>query len=186
MAKKIYSIVSWSLLVLTLICFFLVLRKPSLPTIEVSMEAANSFDQKLSQLREAHRHGAPQEIRITEAELNSKLQESLQNREASGGPATLKAAAIHLQGDRLQGVFTVNVRGIDLYVTLGANLAASNGSLEFKPTDVRMGRLPVPLVLVKYTLRGRLTSPEMRERMRLPNSVKDVRIENGELVLQTQ
>ncbi len=186
MAKKIYGIVSWSLLVVAFVCIFLVLRKPSLPPVEATAEAARSFDQKLSQLREAHRHGAPQEIRITEAELNSKLQESLQSREASGGPATLKAAAIYLQGDRLQGVFTVNVRVIDVYVTLGANLAASNGTLEFTPTDIRMGSLSVPLAVVKHTLRERLDSAEMRERMKLPESIKDVRIENGELVLRTQ
>lgn len=186
MAKKIYRIVSWGLLAFTLVSIFLILRKPSLPPIEVSAEAAKSFDQKLSQANEAHQQGTPQEIRITEVELNSKLQEAIQGAAPSGGPASVTTASVHLEGGRLQGTFTANIGGKEVYVTLGGNLAVSNGSLEFKPTDVQMGSLPVPLGLVESTLRERLNSPEMRERMKLPDSIRDVRIENGELVLQSQ
>lgn len=187
MARKIYRVISWSLLILTLVSILLALRKPSVVPVEVSPQAANSFDEKLAQLEEAHQQGAPQEIRITEAELNSKLQQGMQEASmAPGGATALKAATIHLESDKLVGTFTVSVSGKDVYVTLGGNLAVQNGALQFTPTEMKMGSLPVPISAVESTLREKLNSPEMRDRMKLPDSIKDIRIENGELVLQSK
>lgn len=187
MAKKIYRVITWSLLILTLVSIVLVLRKPSFHPVETSADAAKSFDQKLGQLEEAHQQGSQREIRITESELNSKLQESMQDASAApGGPAALKAATVHLEADRLVGMFTVNVSGKDVYVTLGGKLGVSNRALQFTPTELQMGSLPVPLAMVESTLRDRLNAPELRERMKLPDSIKDIRIENGELVLRSQ
>jgi hypothetical protein len=138
-------------------------------------------------MEQAHQQGRPQEIRITEGELNSKLQESLRTTPAAAsGPAELKTATVHLEGDKLVGSFTVNVSGKDLYVTLGGTLNTTNGQLQFTPSEVKMGSLPVPLSAVESTLLDKLNTPEMRERMKLPDSIKDVRIANGELVLQAQ
>jgi len=187
MAKKIYRIISWGLLILTLVSIVLALRKPTVSPVESSPQAARSFDQKLNQLEAAHRHGAPQEVRITESELNSKLQESLQTPPAgAGGPASLKAATLHLQGDELIGIFTVNMSGKDLYLTLGGKLSANNGVLQFTSTEVKMGSLPLPASAVDSTLRSKLNSPEMRDHMALPGSIRDVRIEGGELVLESK
>ncbi len=183
-ARRIYRVVSWSLLALTLVLILLLLRKPSLPGVEASAQAAESFDQKLSQLNEAHLAGRPTEVRITEAELNSKLQQSLQSSPGPGGAATVKATTVHLEADRLRGTFTVNLKGKDVYLTLGGTLAVSNGTLVFTPTDVRMGSLPVPMALIEPTLRDRLN--QMREHMKLPEYIGNVRVENGELVLEGQ
>jgi uncharacterized protein YpmS len=186
MARKIYRLISWSLLILTLVSILLILRKPSVVPVETSPQAAKSFDEKLAQLARAHQQGAPQEIRITETELNSKLQQGVQ--EASGGAAGatgLNAAAIHLESDELVGTFTVSVAGKDVYVTLGGKLAVQNKVLQFTPTQMKMGSLPVPISVVESTLRKKFNSPEMRDRMKLPDFVKDIRIENGELVLQS-
>lgn len=187
MVKKVYRIISLGLLALAVVSIFLILRKPSVPPVESSPEAAKAFHEKINELKQAHQEGTPKEIRITEAELNSKLQESLRGAPASeGGPATLREATVHLEGDKFLGTFTMNVSGKDVYVTLGGSLGVASRRLEFRPTEVHMGSLPVPLAMVESTLRERLNSPEMQERMNLPDSIKDVRIENGELVLQTQ
>jgi len=185
MAKKAYRVFSWSLLALTLISVLLTLRRPSLPPAETSAEAAKSFDQKLGELAQAHAAGTPSEVHITAVELNSKLAEGLSGA-AAEGPASLKTATVQLSGDRLAATFLVNLRGIDVCLTLGGHLAATNGSIEFHPTDVKLGSLPVPVALVQSTLRDRLGSPEARERLKLPEFIKDVRIENGELVIQGQ
>jgi len=182
MAKKIYRIASWTFLILTLVSIVLMLRKPSVPPVETSPEAAKSFDDKMAQVEQLSPQSAPQEVHITEAELNSKLLESMQGA-AAPGPATLEAASIHLEADRMIGTFTVKVSGKDLYLTLGGTLGAVNGQLQFTPTDVKLGSLPVPVSAVESTLRQKLDSPEMRDHMKLPDSIKDIRIENGELVL---
>jgi uncharacterized protein YpmS len=187
MAKKIYRIISWTLLILTLLSILLVLRKPSIPKIETSPEAAKAFDEKLAQVEQAHQQGTPKEIRITETELNSKLQQSFEGATAApGASVALETATVHLEADKFVGTFTVNVSGKDLYVTLGGKVGVNNRALQFTPTEVKMGSLPVPLAAVESTLRKRLNAPEFRERMTLPDSIRDVRIENGELVLQTQ
>ncbi len=185
MGRKIYRVISWGLLVVTLISLLLVLRKPSVPPVETSPQAAKSFDEKIAQVEQAHQESTPQEIRITEAELNSKLQQSIQAAPPAGGPS-LKAGSIHLEGNQMLGTFTVNVSGKDLYLTLGGTLGAQNGQLQFTPTEVKMGTLPVPVSVVESTLREKLNAPEMRDQMKLPESIKDVRIENGELVLVTK
>jgi len=183
MAKKIYRIFSWSLLVLSLLSILLMLRKPPIPPVPTSPEAAKSFDEKIAEAEQPHQPGVPQEVHITESELNSKLQESMQGPPVPAGPAALESASIHLEGDRLIGVFTVKVRGKDIYLTLGGTLGAVNGQLQFTPTEIKLGSLPVPVFAVAPTLREKLDSPEMREHLKLPESIKDVRIENGELVL---
>jgi len=182
MAKKIYRLISWSLLVLTVLSIVLMLRKPSIPPVATSPEAAKSFDEKIAQV-EANQPGAAQEVHITEVELNSKLQESMQGAATAGGPAALESASIHLEDDRLTGTFTVKVSGKDIYLTLGGKLGAVDGQLQFTPTEVKLGSLPVPVSAVQSTLREKFDSPEMRDRMKLPDSIKDVRIENGELVV---
>jgi uncharacterized protein YpmS len=182
MAKKIYRIASWTLLILTVVSIVLMLRKPSVAPVVSTPEAARSFDEKIAQLEQLRPQGAPQEVRITEAELNSKLQESMQGA-ATPGPAALEAASIHLEGDRMIGTFTVKVSGKDLYLTLGGTLGAVNGQLQFTPTEVKLGSLPVPVSAVESTLREKLDSPEMHDRMKLPDSIKNIHIENGELVL---
>jgi hypothetical protein len=186
MAKKIYRTLSLVLLVFTLLSIILVLRKPSLSTAPTSGEAAKSFDTKLNQIAGAHRQGAPRKIRITETELNSKLTESLGSLDSSGGQPTLRAATVRMEGDRIIGTFDVSFMGLDVYLTLGGNLGVTNGAVEFKPTDVQMGTLPVPAGLVESALREKLNSPEVRERLKIPNSIKDVRVENGELVFEVR
>ena len=185
MARKIYRIISWSLLALTLLSIWLALRKPSIVPVDVSPQAAQSFDQKLAQIEQPHPPGAPREIRITEAELNSKLQQGMQETSGTPGGATaLKAATIHLESDKLVGTFTISVSGKDVYVTLGGTVAVQDGALQFTPTEMKMGSLPVPIAAVESTLRAKLNSPQMRDLMRLPPSIKDIRIQDGELVVR--
>ena len=88
---------------------------------------------------------------------------------------------MHLEGEQLFALFTVEVRGQEVYLTVGGKLGVSHGAVEFTPTDIKMGSLPVPETLVGPTLRDRLRA--MRDQMQLPPSVQGVRIEDGELVL---
>jgi hypothetical protein len=184
MAGKIYRIASLGLLLFCLISVLLVLRRPALPQVEVSAEAARSFDEKIAEINQPRQERAPGEIHLTESELNSKLQESLQAPVSVSSPIALRGATVHLKGNELVGIFTVNISGKDVYVTIGGTLGGSNGLLQFTPLEVKMGSLPIPVSAVKYKLREKLDSPEMRDRMKLPELVKDIRVENSEVVIQ--
>ena len=89
-----------------------------------------------------------------------------------------------MEGDRITGTFTVSFPGKDVSLTLGGNLGVRNGVLEFNPTAVRLGAMPVPVGLIEPALRQKLSTPEMRKRLTLPDSIKDIRIENGEMVFE--
>ncbi len=183
--KRAYGITLAVVSVLAIVALVLVLHKPSVRETETSATSAKSFDQKLKELEDAHRLGIQREVHVTEAELSSKLQETILSTAASG-QASLKSATVHLEGNRFQGTFAVNVGGKDVSLALGGTLSVDNGTLEFNPTDLRMGSLPVPRRLMESTLRAQLNSPQIRERLKLPPYIKDARIENGELVLVSQ
>ncbi len=186
MVKRIYRVVSWSLLLLCLLSILLVLRRPALPQAEASAGAARSFDEKIAEIERPRQDHAPREIHITETELNSKLQESLQAPPSVAGPIAVKGASVRLVGNELLGIFTVSVVGKDIYVTIGGTLSASNGQMRFTPVEVKMGSLPIPASAVRHKLREKLESPEMRDRLKLPEPVQGIRIENGEVVLETR
>lgn len=186
MAKKIYKVISWVVLILTVISLWLVVRKPSLPTVEDSPEAAQSFDEKLNHLAEAHQQGTPAEVHITETELNSKLREAFQSASSSDGPSTLRAVTARLVGEKLFATLTIQVLAVNVYVTLGGHPGVRNHQLQLDLTEVKMGSLPLPASMVAEVLREKLDSPELGEVMRLPDSIKDVPVENGELVLDAR
>jgi hypothetical protein len=177
MVKRIFRYIAVGLVVASLILLWLLLRRPSMPTAEASAEAAKSFDEKMARLAQAQEQQVPGEIRLTEAEINSKIQEGLKNNPPLAGAVTLKGAVVHLEGDKLRTMLTVNVKGIELVVTVGGSLEFSQHTVRLIPSEVRLGSLPVPASLMKDRI-------DMQ--MQVPASVAAMRIENGELVVQAQ
>lgn len=177
MVKRIFRYIAVGLVVASLILLWLLLRRPSMPAAEASAEAAKSFDEKMARLVQAQEQQVPGEIRLTEAEINSKIQEGLKNNPPPAGAVTLKGAVVHLEGDKLRTMLTVNVKGIELVVTVGGSLDFSQHTVRLIPSEVRLGSLPVPASLMKDRI-------DMQ--MQVPASVAAMRIENGELVVQAQ
>jgi hypothetical protein len=177
MVKRIFRYIAVGLVVASLILLWLLLRRPSMPAAEASAEAAKSFDEKMARLVQAQEQQVPGEIRLTEAEINSRIQEGLKNNPPPAGAVTLKGAVVHLEGDKLRTMLTVNVKGIELVVTVGGSLDFSQHTVRLIPSEVRLGSLPVPASLMKDRI-------DMQ--MQVPASVAAMRIENGELVVQAQ
>jgi hypothetical protein len=177
MAKRIIRIIGWSLLALTLICTLLALRKPEVAAVATSADAARSFDEKMGRLAQAQEQRMPGEIRLTEAEINSKIQEGLQRNPPPAGTVTLKEATVHLEGEKLLTMLKVNTKGVDLHLTVAGSLSFSNHTARLIPSDVRVGSLPLPA----SWLEGKIDM-----HMQVPETVTAMRIENGELVVQAQ
>jgi hypothetical protein len=158
---------------------------PSATPVPVSAQDVKSFDEKIVSLAQAHQQGVSQTAHITETELSSKLQQALDESAANPqGSVVLKAASVHLEGDGFVGLFTLTVSGKELYLTLTGALEVRDGRLQIEPASGKLGRLPIPLPVFRSLLQKQFDSPESRERTRLPEFIKDVRIENGELLLQ--
>ncbi len=157
------------------IFFWMLLRKPQLPPGDPDPEAAASFNAKILRLTAAQEARIPAEVRFTAAELNSQIQAWLKANPPPEGTATVKNGTVRLAGDRLVTVLAVNVKGVDLYLTVDGRLEFANHSARLVPLEVHIGSVPVPA----SWLAGKIDM-----HMELPDAITAVRVENGELVVE--
>jgi hypothetical protein len=176
MVRKAVRYIAAATLLASLISIWLLLRRPSFPAADPTPDAANSFTEKVSQLTLAHEQGFAGEIRLTEAEINSQIAEGLKDHPPPAGAAGLKGAKVRLEGDRLIALLTMNMKGRDVYVTVGGKLDFSDHAVRLVPAEVRIGSLPVPVSLLQSRI-------DMH--MDVPEGIAAMRVEDGELVVAT-
>jgi hypothetical protein len=99
----------------------------------------------------------------------------------SGAPA-IKDQQVSFDGDVVHGQFLTEIAGKDVWVTVSGHLGSKDGYATFDPTEFKVGDLNVPVSLVNPALQKKLA--EQRDRMKLPDYVGDVKVQNGELVMQ--
>ncbi len=174
--KKVVGYAALASLIAGLVMIWLLLRKPPTPFVEPTEAAAQSFNQKILRLTAADELGVPAEVRFTAPEINSQIQAWLKARPPSAGDATIKSAIVRLDGEKLIAVLATTVKGQDVYVTIGGHLDFSNRAVRLVPTEVRIGSVPVPA----SWMQGKIDM-----HMELPEGITGVRIENSELVVQT-
>jgi hypothetical protein len=98
--------------------------------------------------------------------------------------SSVRDVTIALADDRVQAYVIFGFHGKDLSLVLEGHLHVVNGYLRFEPTSGKLGSLPLPQSALESAVAGLFDAPENRERMRLPLEIRDVRIENGELVVE--
>ena len=97
------------------------------------------------------------------------------------GQPDVKDYQLNFDGDVARGQFLVNIGGRDVYVTLAGHLKSKDGYATFDATEFKVGELDIPVALVNEALQKKLE--EQRDRLKLPNDVSDIKVENGELVM---
>jgi len=97
------------------------------------------------------------------------------------GEPDIKDHQVNFDGDVARGQFMVNVGGKDVYVTLAGHLGSKDGYATFEPTEFKIGDLSIPVSLVNDALQKKLS--EQRDRLKLPDNVGDIKVENGQLVM---
>jgi len=100
--------------------------------------------------------------------------------EFPGAVPNIKDYQVSMDGDIVRGQFLTQIAGKDVYLTLAGHLGAKDGYATFEATEVKLGDLSVPVSLVNDALQKKLA--EQHDQLKLPNNVKDLKIENGELV----
>jgi hypothetical protein len=203
---KLDRIISIATLVSSLIAIFLVLKKPqpvSQPIPAAVAEAkAESVQQKLQQLDEPRQAGeAPAEIHLKADEVSAALAQAVgalpvaavatsglptsvpSSPDAPFGPGQpeVKDYQVNFDGDVARGQFVTQIGGKDVYVTLAGHLGSKDGYATFDPTEFKVGDLDIPVSLVNNALQKKLD--EQRDRLKLPNDVAGIKVENGELVM---
>lgn len=100
--------------------------------------------------------------------------------EFPGAVPNIKDYQVSMDGDVVRGQFLTQIAGKDVYLTLAGHLGSKDGYATFDATEVKLGDLSVPASLVNEVLQKKLA--EQRDQLKLPNNVKDIKVENGELV----
>jgi hypothetical protein len=205
---KIDRIISIATLAASLIAIFLVLKKPA-PVAQpqplaAAAASAQSFQDKLQQLDLPKEPGqAPAEVRITSDEVSAAIAQAAGAIPITAGlPATsglptsvpaspdaaiapgqpeVKDYQVSFDGNTAHGQFLTQIAGKDVWVTLSGHLGSKDGYATFDPTEIKVGDLNIPVSLVNDTLQKRLT--EQRDRLKLPDNVGGIKVDNGELVM---
>jgi len=96
------------------------------------------------------------------------------------GEPEVKDYKVNFDGDVARGQFVTQIGGKDVYVTLAGHLGSKDGYATFDPTEFKVGDLSIPVSMVSGALQKKLT--EQRDRLKLPDDVGNIRVENGQLV----
>jgi len=175
---------------------------------------AQSFDQKMAEFAEATQQssaaaqpgttaafnpptdsGAPKpEVHINSDEIGAVLAQTLGNMGNAGhaelrpdtnigseAPA-IKDQQVSFDGDVVHGQFLTEIAGKDVWITVSGHLGEKDGYATFEPTEFKVGDLDIPVSLVNPALQKKLA--EQRDRLKLPEGVGGVKVENSELVMQ--
>src|SRR6202035_3901920 len=175
-------------------------------------EHAQSFDQKMAEFEQATQlsptSGASEtsksdagpatlasskaEVHINSDEISAVLAQSLGNAAGTSGLSpdtnigsgapTIKDQNVSLDGDVVHGQFLTQIAGKDVWVTISGHLGSKDGYATFEATEFKVGDLNVPVSLVNSALQKRLAG--QHEQLKLPDYAGDVRVQNGDLVMQ--
>jgi len=206
---KIDRIISIATLLASLVAIVLVLKKPvpvAHPQAPTAIaEHAQSFDQKMAEFEQASQQSSASpiessqpasssdspkaEVHINSDEISAVLAQSLGNAgdlkpDSNVGSAapTIKDQQVSFDGDVVHGQFLTEVAGKDVWITISGHIGEKDGYATFDPTEFKVGDLNVPVSLVNPTLQKKLA--EQRDRMKLPDNVGSMKVQNGELVMQ--
>ena len=205
---KLQRIISFATLAISIFTLVLVLKRPATvaPPLAPAAAVANaqSFQEKVNQLAQPKPPGEGEsEVRINSDELSSALAQAAgllpsatpanaapvaPYKPSPSGPAmefpgavpNIKDYQVSMDGDVVRGQFLTQIAGKDVYLTLAGHLGAKDGYATFDATEVKVGDLSLPASLINGVLQKKLS--EQRDQLKLPNNVKDIKVENGELV----
>ncbi len=213
MKIKLWTIIRVATLLVSVVTLVMVLKKPA-PVAQPQTPAAiaanaQSFAQKMEEFSQAVQQAPPAyggsyqttaspdqrtsldfpkaQVHLNSQEVGAALAQatgaeiSPDSNVGSGAP-TIKDQQVSFEGDVVHGQFLAEVAGKDVWVTVSGHLASKDGYATFEPTEFKVGDLSIPVSLVNPALQKKLA--EQHDRLKLPDYVGDVRVQNGELVMQ--
>jgi hypothetical protein len=97
--------------------------------------------------------------------------------------SSVRDVKVDMDGDLIKAYVVFNVHGEDMSLELDGHLGAENGYMKFEPVAGKLGSLPLPQSMLDAAVNQLMNSPENREKLRLPDDVSDIAIQNGQAVL---
>jgi hypothetical protein len=97
--------------------------------------------------------------------------------------SSVKDVKVDMDGDLVKAYVVFNFHGNDLSLELDGHLGTENGYIKFDPVAGKLGSLPLPQSTLDSAVAKMMSSPENREKLKLPDDISDVQIVNGKAVL---
>lgn len=97
--------------------------------------------------------------------------------------STVEDVKVNLDGDLVETYVVFDFHGKDLSLQIDGHLYTQDGYLKFDPVSGKFGSFPLPQSAFQEAVERMTTSPENREKLRLPNNISDIEVENGQVVI---
>ena len=98
--------------------------------------------------------------------------------------SSVKDVKVDMEGDVVKAYVIFDFHGKDLSLELDGHLAAENGYMKFVPIAGKLGSLPLPQSTLNEAVDKLMSSPENREKLKLPADINNIQIVNGQAVVQ--
>jgi hypothetical protein len=97
--------------------------------------------------------------------------------------SSVKDVKVDMDGDLVKAYVTFDFHDKDLSLELDGHLAAQGGYLKFEPVAGKLGSLPLPQSALDSAVEKMMSSPENREKLRLPPDISNIQIVDGQAVV---
>jgi hypothetical protein len=100
--------------------------------------------------------------------------------------SSVRDIKIELLEDSLLLYAIFDMHGMDLSLQLEGKLMVQDGCLRLEPTSGKLGSFPLMAGTLQAVAKRLFDSPQNREKFRVPPQIRDVRIQNGQLIVTSR
>jgi hypothetical protein len=97
--------------------------------------------------------------------------------------SSVRDVKVDMVGDVVKAYVIFNFHGQDLSMELDGHIHAENGYLKFEPISGAIGSMPLPASTLQSVADRIMDSPENRDKMKLPAGVNNIRVVDGQVVV---
>jgi hypothetical protein len=97
--------------------------------------------------------------------------------------SSVKDVKVDMVGDVVKAYVLFDFHGKDMSLELDGHLSTEGGYIKFEPIGGMLGSMPLPQSVLNSAVERLVSSPENREKLRLPPDVGDIKIVEGQAVM---
>jgi len=97
--------------------------------------------------------------------------------------SSVRDVKIELSGEALHAYVLFELYGKDMSLELEGRVVVEDGHLRLEPTAGKLGSLPLAGGTLRSAARRIFDSPENRDKFALPPEIRDIRVQDGQLVV---
>ncbi len=97
--------------------------------------------------------------------------------------SSVKDVQVDMEGDLVKAHVVFDFHGKDLSLELDGHLGSQDGYMKFIPVAGKLGSLPLPQSMLDAVVTKMMSSPDNREKLKLPADISDIQIQNGQAVV---